>query len=647
MSNEDSEHTDIMSYDIPVPKVQALSHDTDELNFTDDYADIKGSTIWCNTLATSGLGFTAEEIRSLELSDDELLALGLTDEELLALRLRGEVYFIENTSDGKASDDTEGDDIPSARASLIITMDDEQEGRTESALVTRYTYDSFNRLLRYSDHTGSTCYSYNADGYRTAKYDYDDSSDVTRYLTIGGRNLFETSCAGNFTALNTYGTTLTSRASLAGGYEYQDIVYLYSAYGDVVLVADAQTGDRLASYAYDPFGNVILSGTSLASETIEATETIDASEESEADIQTAVSGAASSSSLDNPYGYRGYVKDDESGLYYLNARYYDSTSGRFLTADTFRGSKDDPLSLNRYVYCQSNPVRYTDPSGHIAVEAVLTFIAEELIKMGTAAAADFTFQLVGNYVFGHYIYENDQYTWGDAFDDVNGWQVAKASFWSLIPTGGKTTWKVVKAVGDGLTDALVEFLDDPNEYTWEEAIFDFAAGTASAFAGDWVEKYGPDLAAKGLKKIGVEDDLIESLTGVNLSKVVKDADPDVTESIIKSGNSSSKSFMNGKAGERELANMFGGKSQAYFKTTNGARYIDQLADGVAHESKVGYTTLTQFVKKQVLKEAEILERGDVDEVVWHFFKSGVTGKVGPSQPLADFLTENGIKYIIH
>ncbi len=116
---------------------------------------------------------------------------------------------------------------------------------------------------------------------------------------------------------------------------------------------------------------------------------------------------------------------------------------------------------------------------------------------------------------------------------------------------------------------------------------------------------------------------------------------------LKGGNSSSKFFLNGKAGETELANMFGGKSQAYFKTTNGARYIDQLADGVAHESKVGYTSLTQFVKKQILKDVEILGRGDVDDVVWHFFKSGVTGKGGPSQPLADFLTENGIKYIIH
>lgn len=44
---------------------------------------------------------------------------------------------------------------------------------------------------------------------------------------------------------------------------------------------------------------------------------------------------------------------------------------------------------------------------------------------------------------------------------------------------------------------------------------------------------------------------------------------------------------------------------------------------------------------------KILERGDVDGVVWHFFKSGITGKQGPSKPLIKFLNEKGIKYIIH
>lgn len=48
--------------------------------------------------------------------------------------------------------------------------------------------------------------------------------------------------------------------------------------------------------------------------------------------------------------------------------------------------------------------------------------------------------------------------------------------------------------------------------------------------------------------------------------------------------------MTGKAGEKELANMYGGQSQAYFMISKGKRFLDQLADGIAHESKGEYTT---------------------------------------------------------
>ena len=67
---------------------------------------------------------------------------------------------------------------------------------------------------------------------------------------------------------------------------------------------------------------------------------------------------------DNSITYAGYQYDSESGLYYLNARYYDSTTARFLTEDTYAGQANDPLSLHRYTYCANNPLRYTDPDGH-------------------------------------------------------------------------------------------------------------------------------------------------------------------------------------------------------------------------------------------------------------------------------------------
>ncbi len=54
------------------------------------------------------------------------------------------------------------------------------------------------------------------------------------------------------------------------------------------------------------------------------------------------------------------------GLYYLRARYYDPSVGRFTSEDTYRGDATDPASLNLYTYCGNDPVNYTDPTGHWA-----------------------------------------------------------------------------------------------------------------------------------------------------------------------------------------------------------------------------------------------------------------------------------------
>ena len=90
-----------------------------------------------------------------------------------------------------------------------------------------------------------------------------------------------------------------------------------------------------------------------------------------------------------------------------------------------------------------------------------------------------------------------------------------------------------------------------------------------------------------------------------------------------------------------------GKSQAYFKTSQGGRYIDQLADGIAHESKVGYVTLNKRVKVQIEKDVELINTGQIEGAHWHFFTSDVTGKGGASGPLLNYLSENGIEHTIH
>ena len=147
----------------------------------------------------------------------------------------------------------------------------------------------------------------------------------TYYFYNGSHVIMEADSTGTITARNMYGTNLAFRTV-----DGQTCYYLYNAHGDVVMLTDADTGDIAATYQYDAFGTLLQSD-----------------------------GYA-----DNNITYAGYQYDEESGLYYLNARYYDSVTARFLTEDTYRGRQEDPLSLNRYTYCHNNPLMYIDPTGH-------------------------------------------------------------------------------------------------------------------------------------------------------------------------------------------------------------------------------------------------------------------------------------------
>jgi RHS repeat-associated protein len=69
-----------------------------------------------------------------------------------------------------------------------------------------------------------------------------------------------------------------------------------------------------------------------------------------------------------PSGYRftGQKYESTPGLYYYGARWYDSSLGRFLSADTIVPNMGDPQAWDRYAAMNNNPVRFIDPSGHIA-----------------------------------------------------------------------------------------------------------------------------------------------------------------------------------------------------------------------------------------------------------------------------------------
>lgn len=94
-----------------------------------------------------------------------------------------------------------------------------------------------------------------------------------------------------------------------------------------------------------------------------------------------------SSAFEISHRYTGQVLDDETGLYYYGARYYDPELGRFVQADTIVPSAANPQLLNRYAYCGNNPLKYVDPSGHELITAIIIGVVIGVaIGAGTAAA---------------------------------------------------------------------------------------------------------------------------------------------------------------------------------------------------------------------------------------------------------------------
>lgn len=71
-----------------------------------------------------------------------------------------------------------------------------------------------------------------------------------------------------------------------------------------------------------------------------------------------------SGTSDNDYKYTGQRLDDTTGLYYYRARYYDPSTGRFITPDSIVQDPADPQAYNRYAYARNNPIINRDPSGN-------------------------------------------------------------------------------------------------------------------------------------------------------------------------------------------------------------------------------------------------------------------------------------------
>ncbi|MCL2446691.1 MAG: RHS repeat-associated core domain-containing protein [Oscillospiraceae bacterium] len=90
----------------------------------------------------------------------------------------------------------------------------------------------------------------------------------------------------------------------------------------------------------------------------------------------------------NPITYRGYYKDWELGLYYLQSRYYCPSLRRFISADVFMDTAQGVLGTNMFAYCLNNPINYWDPHGTFAIRAVGSWISNAFQLMNEIPIPD-------------------------------------------------------------------------------------------------------------------------------------------------------------------------------------------------------------------------------------------------------------------
>lgn len=96
----------------------------------------------------------------------------------------------------------------------------------------------------------------------------------------------------------------------------------------------------------------------------------------------------------NPLRYRGYVYDTETGLYYLQSRYYDPEIGRFINADAFTSTGQGLLGNNMFAYCGNNPVVYEDDSGGMRKPCTVAINDDGVLAKGILAQLIVEMQLL-------------------------------------------------------------------------------------------------------------------------------------------------------------------------------------------------------------------------------------------------------------
>ena len=196
---------------------------------------------------------------------------------------------------------------PTSYASKTLTWSGKQ-------LIRYYYQPGKNQLYNYT-------YAYDENGLRTQKV---LNGVTTSYYYNGSLLMGMVTGSGNtaihqFFSYDSSGNAASVDYSSNGGSTFTTYYYLRNAQNDIVKIIDG-SGNTVVQYTYDSWGKPISTTGSLS----------------------ATLGA------NQPFRYRGYVYDTETGWYYLQSRYYDPSVGRFISADVLLSTGQGVIGHNSY-----------------------------------------------------------------------------------------------------------------------------------------------------------------------------------------------------------------------------------------------------------------------------------------------------------
>ena len=215
----------------------------------------------------------------------------------------------------------------------------EADGYTQSGegvLYWEYDYDVLNRLVAVRKNTVQVAtYIYDPTGLRIYK---DGTKDYLYDYDLSGNVICETETSAAPNMIRSYvwvtGRHLARVDGVIGDVSADKFFYETDHLGSPMVVTDG-IGDVVWRGDFTPFGERI-------------------------------KGEGQPEGYEDTHGFTEKDWDEDVGLWYFNARWYDPELGRFVTEDAYVGDPNDPRTLNHYTYGLNNPIRMLDPTGHTA-----------------------------------------------------------------------------------------------------------------------------------------------------------------------------------------------------------------------------------------------------------------------------------------